>query len=125
MKVLTSKPVRFVYAILFAIFGINQIINAGAYKQYLPSFLPLGTIWVYLIGAILITASVSIILKKYTKTTCLILSLVLLLVVFTVHIPGLFNPDFMQISMVNVLKDTGLAGGGLVIAGVIGVSETE
>ena len=125
MKVLTSKPVRFVYAILFAIFGINQIINAGTYKQLIPSFLPFGTIWVYLIGAILITASISIILKKYTKTTCLILSLVLLLVVFTVHIPGLFNPDFMQISMVNVLKDTGLAGGGLVIAGVIGVSETE
>ena len=73
----------------------------------------------------MIAASASIILKRYTKTTCLILSLVLLLVVFTIHIPGLFNPDFMQISMINVLKDTGLAGGGLAIAGVIGVSEAE
>ena len=125
MKILSSKPVRFIYAILFAIFGINQIINATDYQRYLPSFLPIGNIWIYLIGAFMIAASASIILKKYTKTTCLILSLVLLLVVFTIHIPGLFNPDFMQISMINVLKDTGLAGGGLAIAGVIGVSEAE
>lgn len=125
MKVLTSKPVRFIYAILFAIFGISQIINAATSNHYLPSFLPFGNFWIYLIGAIMIAASISIILNKYTKTACLILSLFLLLVVFIIHIPGLFNPDFMQISMVNVLKDTGLAGGGLVIAGVIGVSETE
>jgi hypothetical protein len=46
-------------------------------------------------------------------------------VVFTIHIPGLFNPNFMQASMFNVLRDTGLAGGGLVMAGVIGVSEAE
>jgi hypothetical protein len=31
----------------------------------------------------------------------------------------------MQISMINVLRDTGLAGGGLILAGVIGVSEAE
>ena len=87
--------------------------------------MPEGIIWVYLIGAFMIAASVSILLKKYTKTTCLVLSLVLLLVVFTIHIPGLFNPNFMQISMINVLKDTGLAGGGLIIAGVFGASEVE
>ena len=73
----------------------------------------------------MVAASVSIIFKKYTKTACLILSVVLLLAVFIVHIPGLFNPDFMQISMVNVLKDSGLAGGGLAIAGILGFSEAE
>lgn len=125
MKILVSKPVRFVYAILFAIFAIHHIINAESYREFIPSFLPGGIIWVYLISAFMIIASISIVFKKYTKITCLILSIVLLLVVFTVHIPGLFNPNFMQASMINVLRDTGLAGGGLIMAGVIGVSEAE
>ncbi len=125
MKIITSKPVRLIYAIFFAILGINHIINAGTYLHYVPSFMPGGIIWVFLIGTFLIVASLSIILNKYTKATCLALSLVLLLIVFTVHIPGLFNPDFMKISMINVLKDTGLAGGGLIIAGVISASEVE
>ena len=125
MKILTSTPARFIYALLFAFFGVNQIINAGNYVRYIPAFLPGGIIWVYLISAFLIAASASIILKKYTKITCLVLSLSLIFVVFVIHIPGLFNPNIMGISMVNILKDTGLAGGGLFLAGVIGVSEAE
>ncbi|MGA8264039.1 MAG: DoxX family membrane protein [Ignavibacteriaceae bacterium] len=125
MKILTSKPIRFAYAIFFAVLGISHIINASTFKEYIPSFLPGGIIWVYLLSAFMIVASVSIIFKRYTKITCLILSIVLLLVVFIIHIPGLFNPNSMQISMINVLRDTGLAGGGLILAGVIGVSEAE
>lgn len=125
MKILTSNLVRIIYAILFAIFGINHFINAQALVHYVPSFIPGGILWVYFIGIFLLTTSLSIILKRYTKTACLLLSLFLIIVVFTVHIPGLFNPDLMKISMINLLKDTGLAGGGLVLAGIFGVSEVE
>jgi putative oxidoreductase len=125
MKILTSKPVRIIYAILFAFLGVNHIINAQSYIRYIPTFLPDRILWVYLISAFLLLASVSIILKKYTKIACLVLSVCLIFVVFTVHIPGLFFPNMMQISVLNILKDTGLAGSGLFLAGVIGVSESE
>ncbi len=125
MKRITSNTGRIIYAVLFATFGINQFINAHDFVHYVPSFIPGGILWVYLISVFLIAASISIILKKYTKTTCLLLSLFLIVIVFTVHIPGLFNPDMMKISMINLLKDTGLAGGGLILAGIFGISEAE
>ncbi len=125
MKILTSNLVRIIYAILFAIFGINHFINAQELVHYIPSFIPGGIFCVYFIGIFLLAASLSIILKRYTKTACLLLALFLIIIVFTVHIPGLFNPAIMKISMLNLLKDTGLAGGGLLLAGIFGVSEAE
>ncbi|HKI77713.1 MAG TPA: DoxX family membrane protein [Ignavibacteriaceae bacterium] len=125
MKILASQPIRFIYALLFTILGLNHIINPDDYLPYVPTFLPTSIFWVYLIGTFLIIASISIILKKYTKITCLILSIFLILVVFSVHFPCLFYPKFMQISIINILKDTGLAGGGLILAGAIDVSEVE
>lgn len=125
MKFLASRPIRLIYAILFAILGINRIIYADNYLRFVPTFLPGRIFWVYLIGAFLITAAVSISLKKYTKTACIILSIFLILVVFTVHIPGLFYPNIMQSAMVSIIKDTGLAGGGIILAVVIGANEVE
>ncbi len=125
MKYLASQPVRLIYAILFALLGMKHIFNPGNYLRYIPTFLPGSVFWVYLIGTLLLAASISLIYKRYTKVTCLILSIFLILVVFAVHIPGLFYPNIMQISVINILKDTGLAGGGLILAGVIGVSEVE
>jgi putative oxidoreductase len=125
MKILTSKPVRIVYAIVFALLGINHFINAESYLRYVPTFLPNRILWVYLIGIFLLVTSSGVLLKKYAKEACLILSIFLILVVFAVHIPGLFFPKIMQTSMLSILKDTGLAGSGIFLASVMGISESE
>jgi uncharacterized membrane protein YkgB len=69
-------------------------------------------------GACLIAASISIILKKYIKLSCLLLALLLLIFILTIHIPQLFEPDKAQFAFMELLKDTGLMGGALIIAGI-------
>jgi putative oxidoreductase len=125
MKILTSIPVRVVYAVTFALLAINHFINADSYLRYVPTFLPDRILWIYLIGIFLLVTSYAVTKKKYTKQACLVLSIYLILVVFSVHIPGLFFPKIMQASMLSILKDTGLAGSGLFLASVIGISESE
>jgi putative oxidoreductase len=125
MKIFTSKPVRIVYAITFALLGINHFINADSYLRFVPTFLPYRILWIYLIGIFLLVTSSGVMIKKYSKQACLVLSIFLVLVVFAVHIPGLFFPKIMQASMINILKDTGLAGSGLFLASVMGISESE
>ncbi|MGA7838001.1 MAG: DoxX family membrane protein [Ignavibacteriaceae bacterium] len=123
MKMLTGNIFRIIYAVIFSVIGINHFINASAFAKYFPSYIPGSVELVYLIGFVLIAASVSILFNKYVKPICISLSIFLLVVVFMVHLPGLLNIEIMKISMINVLKDTGLAGGGLLIAGIFDISE--
>ena len=125
MKIFTTNLARIIYALIFGIFGINHFINAKDLAGFVPSFIPGGSTWVYFIGVILIIASISMLINRYVKQTCLLLSVFLILIVFIIHIPGLFNPDSMQFSMLNLFKDCGLAGGGLILAGVFDLRDVK
>lgn len=61
-------------------------------------------------------AAISFIIKKQAKLAALLLALLLLIFVLTIHLPGLFNAETMQSSMMNFLKDLALAGGALSFA---------
>jgi len=125
MKIFTTNLARIIYALIIGIFGINHFINAKELAVYVPSLIPGGIIWVYIIGVTLIASSISIFMGRYVRQTCLLLSVFLILVVFVVHIPGLLNPDIMQSSMFNLLKDSGLAGGGLILAGILDLRDVN
>ena len=125
MKIFTTNLARIIYALIIGIFGINHFINSKELAVYVPSLIPGGIIWVYIIGVTLIASSISIFMGRYVRQTCLLLSVFLILVVFVVHIPGLLNPDIMQSSMFNLLKDSGLAGGGLILAGILDLRDVN
>lgn len=123
MKLLTGNVFRIIYAVIFSIIGINHFINAKEFAKYFPSYIPGSLDIVYIIGFVLLAASACILFNKFVKPICISLSVFLLVVVFAIHLPGLLNIELMRISMINVLKDTGLAGGGLLIAGIFDISE--
>ncbi len=115
-KVLTTTVARYLYAIPFGVFGVIHFINGSAMAGYVPSFIPGGVFWVYLVGVALIAACVSIIIEKYTKMACLLLALMLIIFVLTMHLPGVLNEATMEASMPRLLKDTALAGAALILA---------
>ncbi len=115
-EVLTTTVARYLYAIPFGIFGVMHFINGSQMAGYVPSFIPGGVFWVYLVGVALIAACVSIIIGKYTKLACLLLALLLIIFVLTMLVPGVLNEATMQASMPNLLKDSALAGGALILA---------
>ena len=115
-KVLTTTVARYLYAIPFGIFGVFHFINGSAMADYVPSFIPGGIFWVYLVGVALIAACVSIIIQKYTKLACLLLALLLIIFVLTMHLPGVINDPENAATMSNLLKDAALAGGALILA---------
>jgi energy-coupling factor transporter transmembrane protein EcfT len=93
------------------------------YNYYLglvSSFIPGGGYTVIITGIALIAASISMIAKKYIQISCLLLALMLLIFILTIHVPGLFTGDPNQetIAFIELLKDTALMGGSLLIAGI-------
>lgn len=109
---------RILFALPFGIIGINHFIVSDFFNGMLTSFIPGGGFMILFTGACLIAASISIILKKYIKLSCLLLALLLLIFILTIHIPQLFEPDKAQIAFMHLLKDTALMGGALIIAGI-------
>jgi len=101
---------KYLFAIPFAVFGIFHFMNAeamagAAYGQ---------TILVYIAGAALIAASISMIIGKFDKLAAVLLAILMIIFVLTVHLQGAIAGD--QMAMGGLLKDTMLAGAALLYA---------
>jgi len=120
-----SKIGRILFAVPFAIFGLNHFLFLDFYIGEVSSFIPGGAYTIILTGIFLIMASLSIIVNKYVKVSTIMLSILLLIFILTIHIPALFDPAKWQLALIELLKDTSLLGGSLIIAGMMFDKEKE
>lgn len=116
MKQLSSLG-RILFAIPFAVFGINHLVMQDFYLGMLTSFMPFGPYIIIITGLILIATSISIIAKKLVQISSWTLAVMLFLFITTIHIPHLFDADLAtrQMAMVTGLKDISLLGGAILI----------
>ena len=117
MKQLTTTAARIMFAVPFLVFGLMHFMKGGDMAGYVPSFIPGGVFWVYLVGLVLVATSVSILMQKKAKMACLVLAAMLMIFILTIHLPGLFNGASMQMVMPNMLKDLALSGAALFFSG--------
>jgi len=109
---------RVLFALPFGILGLNHFLMTDVFLGMMSSFIPGGAYTILVTGALLIAASISIILNKYIKIACFGLAGLLFIFIVSIHIPGLVNldPKVAQFALIELLKDTGLMGGALMIA---------
>jgi len=121
MKTLTSIG-RILFALPFLVMGINHFIMVDLFTGMLSSFIPGGGYMVLLTGAFLVIAAICLIINKWVEVIAYLLAAMLFLFIVSIHIPGFFGPDLAQehlveVHLMNLLKDVGLMGGALLIAG--------
>lgn len=122
MKNITTLG-RILFALPFAIFGINHFIMMDYYLGIITSFIPLGAYTIILTGLMLIAVSISIIVKKFIKFSTIILAILLFLFIVTIHIPHLISGNEQTMTLIALLKDISLMGGSLMIAGIYSEGE--
>ena len=108
------------YALVVGFFGINHFLNGTGMQNTVPSFIPGGVFWVYFTGAALILAAISFLTDKQTRLAGLLLAAFLIIIVLTIHLPAVLHaPDesAVRFPLTNLVKDTGIAAGALMIAG--------
>ncbi len=114
-----SRIAIYILSIVMIIFGINHFQRPKSLINYVPSFLPGGIIWIYLVGAAFILAALSFILNKQVKLAAWLLAVMLIIFVLTVHLPNYMDAgesEMKQLALVNMLKDSALAAFALHIA---------
>ncbi len=110
---------RLLFALPFALQGLNHFLFMDYYIGNYSSFIPLGPYTIMLTGVFLIMASISIIINKYIELSTILLAILLLIFIVSIHIPGLFHAEKLQIALIELLKDTSLMGGSLLIAAMV------
>ncbi len=120
MKILTTSIARILFAIPFLVFGMMHFAFADQMKMGIPAFVPGALFLVYLSGAGLIAASLSLFIQKWVKEAMIGVSVFLISTIMLVHVPGLGNPDpmFQQMAMSGLFKDIGLLGASLTFLGL-------
>ncbi|MEI6883114.1 MAG: DoxX family protein [Bacteroidota bacterium] len=111
---------RILFALPFGILGLNHFLMYSYYVGIVSSFIPGGGFTVIITGLALIAASLSIIIKKFVKLSCLLLALLLFIFIVSIHIPMLFDKSMATMALIELFKDTSLLGGSLLIAGIYG-----
>jgi putative oxidoreductase len=114
---------RILFAIPFAIFGINHFLMTDYYVGMLTSFIPLGAYTIILTGIMLIATSISILFSKYVKISTILLAILLFMFIVTIHIPHLLTETDKTVTLIALLKDISLMGGSLMIAGIYSEEE--
>lgn len=104
---------RYLFAIPMIIFGVFHFVNTRTLQNVVPSFVPGQTFWVYLTGAALIAAGISILIKKQIQLISNLLAIMLLIFALFVHLPLALEGD--QLAASSMLKDTALAGGAFIL----------
>lgn len=105
-------------AVLIAI-GVFHLMRPYDTLVYVPSFLPGGITWAYVVGACFILVGISFITNQYVKITSYLLAFFLIFFILTVHVPNAMNAGdeaYRLFAFINIMKDTAIASFALHIA---------
>jgi len=104
------------FGLVIGTFGVFHFLNTDAMSGMVPDYLPgPGKVWVFITGAALILAAISILINKYRRMACLLLAAMLILFVILLHVPSMNSGN--ENAMGSILKDTAMAAAALMIAG--------
>jgi uncharacterized membrane protein YphA (DoxX/SURF4 family) len=105
---------RIVYGAPFLVFGVNHFVMTDAIAHGVPTWLPAPHLMVWVTGLWMIVAALAIVFDRFVRAAGIALAVLMAIFVLTVHLPGLLGGEAME--MIQLLKDTALAGGGLLVA---------
>ena len=105
---------RIVYGAPFLAFGVNHFAKTDMLAHGVPAWLPAPHVMVWITGLWMILAALAIVLDRFVRPAGIALAVLMAIFVLTVHLPGVLGGDAM--AFVSLLKDTALAGGGLLVA---------
>ena len=116
---IVSRIAIYLLAVVMITFGIFHFINARNLVVFVPDFIPGGILWAYFVGAAFILVGLAFITNKMVKVAGYLLAIMLIIFVLIIHIPNYLyagNEEMRSMALINLLKDTAIAGFALHIA---------
>jgi uncharacterized membrane protein len=103
-------------ALPISVFGAEHFTAPKILAGMVPAWIPGHLFWALFVGACLISAALSIAIRKYAGVAAALLGLMILLFVFLIHIPNIVNAPATRLLWVVGLRDLAFSGGALAVA---------
>ena len=100
-------------------FGVFHFAYPKDLIVYVPLSLTGGIKWVYVVGGAFILVGISYLTNQFVKLTSYLLFALLLFFILAIHLPNYLNaaaPEYRQVALLNIIKDTAIAAFALHIA---------
>lgn len=114
-----SRIAIYMLAVVLIIFGIFHFLSPHDLLVYIPASLPGGIAWAYIVGTAFVLAGLSFLTNQYVKITGYVLFALLIIFILLFHVTNYTHAgdrEMRQWALVNILKDTAIAGFALHIA---------
>src|SRR4051794_24591036 len=86
-----SRIAIYILALVMFVFGIRHFMHPYDLLVTVPSFLPGGIFWVYVVGSAFILAALSFVTNIMVKAAAYLLAILLFSFVLTIHLPNYLN----------------------------------
>lgn len=117
-----SAFIRFgplLFAVPLALFGMQHFALHDVVVNGVPSWMPAHMFWVWLVGAALIAASLSIMTGRVARLAALLVGIMLFLFVVMIYIPNAASNPGDRFAFALLFRDLALSGGALALAGTL------
>jgi len=114
-----SRIAIYMLSVVLIVFGLFHFIYPRDLLVYVPLSLVGGIIWAYIVGATFIIVGLSFLTNQFVKFTSYLLVIMVIIFILTIHVPNFMNAgdkEMRQMALLNILKDTAIAGFALHIA---------
>jgi len=107
------------FALPLAVFGMQHFALQNVVVQAVPPWMPAHLFWVWLVGAALIAASISLITGRLAHLAALLLGIMLFLFVLMIYVPNAARHPGDRFAFTLLSRDLALSGGALALAGTL------
>ena len=114
-----SRIAIYILSVVLILFGVFHFMYPRDLMVYVPLSLVGGIKWAYIVGGAFILVGLSFLTNQFVKITSYLLVIMLVIFILTVHLPNYNNAgdkEMRQLALINILKDTAIAGFALHIA---------
>ena len=114
-----SRIAIYMLSVVLIAFGVFHFLYPRDLLVYVPLSLVGGISWAYIVGGTFIIVGLSFLTNQFVKFTSYLLVIMLIIFILTIHVPNYMNAgdkEMRQMALINILKDTAIAGFALHIA---------
>ena len=108
-----SRISIYLLAVVLILFGVFHFLYPRDLLVYVPLSLVGGITWAYIAGGAFILVGISFLTNQFVKVAGYLLVIMLVIFILTIHWPNYNNAgdrDMRQMALINILKDTAIAG---------------
>lgn len=114
-----TRIIQTIFGVPWLVFGTQHFLYADFVVKIMPAFFPARHFWVYLTGAAMISAGISLIAGIKARLAAALLGAMLLSFFLLIQVPKIIGIDSSPVNWTRISQDFAIAASAFLLAGIL------